>query len=55
MYLVNYMEGKEPENFVRKECTIHKYKWKAITTLGFWFKEQEVEEKIQLVDFRGAL
>ncbi|WMV26638.1 hypothetical protein MTR67_020023 [Solanum verrucosum] len=41
--------------FVGKECTIEKINWKVITTLGFWCKEMNIEEEIQLVDFIGAL
>ncbi|WMV36518.1 hypothetical protein MTR67_036414 [Solanum verrucosum] len=41
--------------FEGKECTIQKIKWKVITTLGFWCKEQDIEEEIQLVDFIGSL
>lgn len=39
--------------FEGKESSILKIKWKVITLLGFWCKEQSIEEEIQLVDFIG--
>ncbi|KAM3398570.1 hypothetical protein P3S68_002086 [Capsicum galapagoense] len=45
---------KEIKEFM-KECSIGKIKWKVITTLDFWCKEQNMDEEIQLVDFIGAL
>ena len=36
-----------------KEFSIQKIKWKVITSLGFWCKEQNIEEEIHLVDFVG--
>ena len=41
--------------FEGKECTIQKVKWKVITSLGFWCKEQDIEEEFHLVDFVGSL
>jgi len=41
--------------FEGKESFILKIKWKVITSLGFWCKEQSIEEEIQLVDFIGSL
>lgn len=55
MYLVDYMERKESENFLSKGVTTQKIKWKVITTSVFWCKEQDIEEKFQLVDFTGSL
>ncbi|WMV54378.1 hypothetical protein MTR67_047763 [Solanum verrucosum] len=37
--------------FEGRESSILKIKWKVITSLGFWCKEQNIEEEIQLVDF----
>ena len=55
LYLVDHLEGEKSDNFCREECTIEKIKWKVITTLGFWCKEMNIEEEIQLVDFIGGL
>lgn len=30
-------------------------KWKVITSLGFLYKEPDIDEEVQLVDFIGAL
>jgi len=51
----NIWKERNQRIFEGKECSIQKIKWKVITSLGFWCKEQNIEEEIQLVDFVGSL